>query len=164
MILRIRKVLMVGFLTVTMVLTGMLFYNLYVSFGVAKALANLDVFIQSINITRTDGYTSVSTLLVIQNPSEFAFWVTSLREKLLINGVFVLNSYGNPAYGIINPNCRVEPFSNKTLFAHVKDVSLSEPEPTKNWLVDIYIGLETPAPLSNVVHIRFQREIAKVFP
>lgn len=163
MILRTREVLMVGFLTVTMVLTVLLFYNVYVSFGVAKALAALDVFIESINITRTEGCTFVGTLLVIRNPSEFTFQVISLKERLLINGVFVPNSWGNPAYGIINPNCRVEPFSNKTLYTRVKDALLSEPEPTKNWLIDISIMLETPAPLSNLVHIQFQREPAKVF-
>ena len=144
--LNIGKVIKFAFITFTAVLIIVLSYTVIVYLGVADAVRKIDVSVQDLDVTFLDSNASVMTTLSIRNPSRFAFEAKSLFQKLYLNGKFV---EGKWLRDIIIP-----PFSNTPVTMAFNDVPLpgNTTEPAQNWLVSMFINLETPLPENVSLH------------
>lgn len=129
-----------AFLSFTILSLILLLYSVYVYFGVARALQEIDVSVQNFNATFLNGRdVSVTTVLIIRNPSEFAFKAISFHQKIYLNGKCIGDKW-------LSEEHIISPFSNTSIIMPKTEISALENSTERNWGVSFFINLDTPLP------------------
>lgn len=155
------KIGMLSFVTLTLVLTILLSYNMYLSFGVAHALNQIELSVQQIILTNS---TMTYLNFTIQNPSEFAFKAVLMQEAFFLKQIKVGERQGKKGLSLT-----IDPFSTTNLttqgddfkyyvdYEHLESLGGQQKE---NWIVSVDITLKTPLPKRQQLH--FEKEPSSV--
>ena len=129
-----------AFILFTILSLFLLLYSVYVYFGVAWALQEIDVSVQNFNVTFLDGKNaSVTTVLIVQNPSEFTFKARAFHQEIYLNGKCIGDKW-------LSEEHIISPFSNTSIIMPRTKISALENSTEGNWGVSIFINLDTPLP------------------
>lgn len=140
--LNIVTVIKSTFIAFTILSLIPLFYSVYVYFGVAQALQEIDVSVQNFDVTFLGGLNaSVTTVLIVSNPSEFTFNAVSFHQKIYLNGERIGENW-------LSREHIIGPFSNTSVIMPRTKIFVlqNSTEVSWNWSVSVFINLDTPLP------------------
>jgi len=121
----------------------------YVYFGVAWALQEIDVSVQNFDITfLNEQNASITTVFIIRNPSEFAFKAKAFYLEIYLNESLVADMWLSEEY--------INPFSNTNVIMGSTKISMPEnsTEVSWNWRMSLFINLITPLPKNVPLYFR----------
>lgn len=134
------KVYLAAFATVSLVVSILLSYSLYVYFGVAEAMRMVGASVEDVSVT-ADGSDVIETVVTIENPSEFTLGIIFFEQKLRLNEHEIGTKWLSVSedYPLV-----VAQFSsvNVTL-TYNAEVS---PTPTNEWIVTVLMVVSNPLP------------------
>lgn len=128
----------------TLISVSVLSYTIYVYFGVSKAMR---VITYNANFTVSEGNTSntsIKTILTIQNPSQFDFFVTFINQKFYLDSTVTgdYNGYWVDTHG---GSLRLNASSSLSVVLDAVNMSIGE-EQVANLYAVFSMGLISPLP------------------
>lgn len=147
--MNIIKVVKSAFVSFTILSLILLLYSVYVYFGVAWALKEIDVSVQNFDVTfLNERNASVTIVFIVRNPSEFTFKAISFHQKIYLNGSYIGDKW-------LSEEHMISPFSNTSVIMPSAKISMLEnsTEVSWNWSISLFINLDTPLPKN--VPLRF---------
>jgi len=143
--LNVRIAIVTAFLLISMIFIVIVGYTTDLYFAVFVTVREFSVTIPNLNVKVVNSsYVVIKTPITIQNPSECGLEVTSIREGLWLENVFVLSgslaTLGNPIQ--LHPKSTV----NVTIEAEVPShrIQYVTTQLEKNWRADLRIFLRAP--------------------
>jgi len=147
MLEKLRKIMTILFVALTIMSASTVVYSAYFYFGIYRATSTLDMSIEDFHViflNATDAYTE--TILSFSNPSEYEFRSVMIGQRLDLAGQYV--GYANPSKPTSLDPLRLLPRSrtNATVNFEIPPhkMELLESTPQKQWALTVNVVCEGP--------------------
>lgn len=140
----LRKIIIIGFILATVLLSSTLLYTLYLYYGIYRATRATDIKIQKFEVKVFNvSYVVIARELLVENPSEFGFQAITIKQTFWLNGRYISTMFVD-----LTDNTDIRPMSNTTLMSqHPVPSHLTEyvaTEERKDWLAETNAMLQFP--------------------